>query len=285
MQPPTYFMRRLSVTRHCWCIGAILLPFIIALTSAGAPRTAALQREFRDPPAAARPWVYWFWLNGNITSNGITADLEAMQRASIGGVLIMEVDQGTPVGAAPFGSAVSRDLFKHVCAEANRLGLEVNMNNDAGWCGSGAPFITPDLAMQKLVWTETNVQGPLEFEGNLSQPTTVSNYFKDIALLAFPTPTGDVRIPEIDGKAAFAPRHIPVPARFGYCLTERAFLTTRFGLSARASAATGSFPGVCPRANGPFCDSATRPPEKTTIPLRKPGAGWNRISSVKPPRE
>src|SRR5512133_1039358 len=59
-----------------------------------------------SPPAAAKPWVYWFWLNGNITSNGISADLEAMQRAGIGGVLIMEVDQGAPAGPAAFaGSA------------------------------------------------------------------------------------------------------------------------------------------------------------------------------------
>ena len=49
-----------------------------------------LAQEFRQPPASARPWVYWFWLNGNITRAGITADLEAMQRAGIGGVLIMD---------------------------------------------------------------------------------------------------------------------------------------------------------------------------------------------------
>ena len=57
---------------------------------------ADLQRGFAQPPATARPWVYWFWLNGNITRGGITADLEAMHRVGIGGVLIMEVDQGVP---------------------------------------------------------------------------------------------------------------------------------------------------------------------------------------------
>ena len=60
--------------------------------------TGDLAKEFASPPGAARPWVYWFWLNGNITREGITADLEAMQRVGIGGVLIMEVDQGTPPG-------------------------------------------------------------------------------------------------------------------------------------------------------------------------------------------
>ena len=102
-----------------------------------------LQKSFVTPPDSARPWVYWFWLNGNITREGITADLEAMQHAGIGGVLIMEVDQGAPKGAVAFASPAWRELFKHVCAEADRLGLEVNMNNDAGWCGSGGPWITP----------------------------------------------------------------------------------------------------------------------------------------------
>lgn len=80
------------------------------------PDAPALVREFRKPPATARPWVYWFWLNGNITEHGITADLEAMKRAGIGGVLIMEVDQGTPLGPIPFARPQWRSLFKLVSA-------------------------------------------------------------------------------------------------------------------------------------------------------------------------
>ena len=83
--------------------------FLLVLSLAGAGHAAdrygKLQQGFAQPPASARPWVYWFWLNGNVTSNGITADLEAMQRVGIGGVLIMEVDQGAPKGAAAFGAA------------------------------------------------------------------------------------------------------------------------------------------------------------------------------------
>ena len=51
-----------------------------------------------------------------------------------------------------------------------RLGLEVNMNNDAGWNGSGGPWIKPEQSMQKVVWTETDVEGPKRFEGALPQP-------------------------------------------------------------------------------------------------------------------
>ena len=168
---------------------------------------------FQNPPPSARPWVYWFWLNGNLTKEGITADLEAMKRVGIGGVLIMEVDQGAPPGPARFGSDPWRELFKHVCAEAARLGLEVNMNNDAGWCGSGGPWITPDLAMQKVVWAETAVPGSKHFEGVLPQPPATANYYRDIAVLAFPNPSGNARIENIQAKAAFVPQHnLPAPA-------------------------------------------------------------------------
>src|SRR5690242_17013001 len=47
-----------------------------------------LTEGFSQPPDSARPWVFWFWLNGNITREGITADLEAMQRVGIGGAWI-----------------------------------------------------------------------------------------------------------------------------------------------------------------------------------------------------
>src|SRR6185369_2877827 len=146
-----------------------------------------IQKEFVTPPADARPWVYWFWLNGNVNSNGITADLEAMKRVGIGGVLIMEVNQGTPKGPADFGKENWRELFKHVCAEAARLGLQVNMNNDAGWCGSGGPWITPDLSMQKLVWAETNITGPGQLHLVLPKPRLLSSYYRDIAVFALPT--------------------------------------------------------------------------------------------------
>lgn len=181
--------------------------------TSGSPGRAQLAAGFQDPPPAARPWVYWFWLDGNLTKGGITADLEAMERVGIGGVLIMEVDQGAPAGPARFGSEPWRELFKHVCSEAARLGLEVNMNNDAGWNGSGGPYITPELSMQKVVWTETSLTGPQPYEGTLAAPQKMADYYRDIAVLAFPSPAGNARIDDIQAKAAFVTRHnLPAPA-------------------------------------------------------------------------
>lgn len=176
---------------------------LLAYSATGAETSEVLEADFVSPPEAARPWVYWFPLDGNITREGITADLEAMARVGIGGVLYMETNQGTPPGAAPFGGPVWRSLFQHACREAARLGIEVRMNNDAGWCGSGGPWITPELSMQKVVWSETDMEGPRRFEGDLARPDGLADWYRDIAVLAFPTPKNPAAIAGVQGKAAF----------------------------------------------------------------------------------
>ncbi len=184
---------RLKTAAICFC-----LLLCVVSSFAGAD----LKAGFVSPPADCRPWVYWFWLNGNITKEGITADLEAMKRVGIGGVLIMEVDQGAPVGPVDFMSPKWRELFKHVISEAGRLGLEVNMNNDAGWNGSGGPWITPEQSMQKVVSTSVDLAGPQPFEGQLEQPETAHGYYRDIRVLAFPS-VGSHRIHDIQARAAY----------------------------------------------------------------------------------
>ncbi len=184
---------------------------LTALASGSDP----LLRGFASPPASARPWVYWFWLNSNITKNGITADLEAMRRVGIGGVLIMETDQGAPVGPVPFAGPEWRALFHHAVSEAHRLGLQINMNDDAGWCGSGGPWITPELSMQKVVWSETQARGAAGAQTlTLPKPPTVAGYYKDVAVLAFPTP-GTFRIPDIAGRAGFVRQEFAPTTVFG----------------------------------------------------------------------
>jgi hypothetical protein len=187
-------------------LSAGLLLGIVLAATAGWCVEAPTPATFSTPPQSATPWVYWFWLNSNISREGITADLEAMHRVGIGGVLIMEVDQGIPVGPVPFASPKWRELFKFMVAEASRLGIEVDMNNDAGWNGSGGPWVKPEHAMQRVVWTETAVEG--QFDGALPQPQAVGNFYRDIAVLAFPTPAADTdakkryRIDHIEGKTA-----------------------------------------------------------------------------------
>jgi hypothetical protein len=183
-----------------------ILMALCGLFAAVAPAVdLQLANGFRHPPDSAWPWVYWFWSDGNITRQGITADLEAMRRVGIRGVLIMEVDQDIPKGPARFLSPQWRDLFRFVMQEATRLGIEVNMNNDGGWSGSGGPWITPELSMQVVVWSETNLKGPQRFQGTLAQPKTVRDYYRDIAVLAFPA--ADVRMTEASPKLTMGAGH------------------------------------------------------------------------------
>jgi len=73
-----------------------------SLKANGTDPYAALKTSFQQPPASARPWVYYFPLDGNLTKEGITADFEAMARVGIGGIHYMEVDCGAPKGKADF---------------------------------------------------------------------------------------------------------------------------------------------------------------------------------------
>jgi hypothetical protein len=162
-----------------------------------------LERHFLQPPPDARPWVYWFWKNGNISREGITADLEAMDRVGIGGVILMEVALTTPRGPVRFFSEPWRELFAHAVAEADRLGLKISMNSAPGWTGSGGPWVTPEQSMQKVVASETNVSGPRRLDEVLPQPETLHEFYRDIAVLAFPTPQGEYRVADFREKALY----------------------------------------------------------------------------------
>ncbi len=162
-----------------------------------------LAREFISPPDSARPWVYWFWMDGNLSREGMTADLEAMRAAGLGGMIVMEVDVGVPRGPVKFMSPEWRQHFTHAMREAERLGLQATINAGPGWTGSGGPWVKPEQSMQQVTASETAVEGPRRFEGVLPQPKSRAGFYRDVAVLAFPTPAGDARIADLPEKALF----------------------------------------------------------------------------------
>jgi len=201
----------------------ILLALAICAAAAGCgsrPPSDALAKGFAAPPAGARPWVYWMWMDGNLSREGITADLEAMQKAGIGGVIICEVNVGVPRGPVEFMSPEWRRLFKHVVLEAERLGLEITLNAGPGWTGSGGPWVKPEQSMQHIVASVTEATGPARFEGILPLPKrrpaffgdgglppeqekAKNDFYREVAVLAFPTPKGGGAIADIDEKALY----------------------------------------------------------------------------------
>ena len=186
----------------------LLAVSLLALASPLPGRTAppdALAQGFVSPPASAKPQTWWHWMNGNVTAAGITADLEAMKRVGLGGAEIFTVDQGIPAGQVPFMSPDYRKMITLAVKEADRLGLKICLHNCAGWSSSGGPWITPEYAMQFVTTSEQSVTGPAHFDAALPQPPTKNNFYRDIAVLAFPTPVGDSKngIPNFRAKADY----------------------------------------------------------------------------------
>ncbi len=152
-----------------------------------------LETAFRHPPASARAKTWWHWMNGNITADGITRDLEAMNRVGIGGFQIFQVGTGIPKGPVAYGSPEHLKLLEHAANEADRLGLEFDMHNCPGWSSSGGPWITPELSMQHLTWSETFVTGGKLTDIALPRPSSKLGYYRDAFVLAFPSLAGENR--------------------------------------------------------------------------------------------
>ena len=154
--------------------------------AAGTALADPLDAGFQHPPDSARPETWWHWMNGNLTREGLGADLQAMKDIGLGGATIVNVDCGIPRGNVPFMSPEWRGLFKYTVQEANRLGLELCIENCAGWSSSGGPWNTPENAMQKLVTSEVHVTGPSDYNATFPSPPVTLNTYHDVAVLAFP---------------------------------------------------------------------------------------------------
>ncbi|HEX5655381.1 MAG TPA: glycosyl hydrolase, partial [Chitinophagaceae bacterium] len=150
-----------------------------------------LEANFLTPTTKSYPYTYWFWMNGNISKEGITLDLEAMKRVGIAGVFNFDVGTGIPKGPIDYLSKEWLALKKHAMKECNRLGIEFTLHNCPGWSASGGPWITAELAMQQLSWSETYLAGGKTIHHRIPQPPSRLDYYRDIAVLAFPSLEGE----------------------------------------------------------------------------------------------
>ncbi|SIO54643.1 glycosyl hydrolase [Chitinophaga niabensis] len=180
----------------------------------------SLKAGFLQPPPAARPGVYWYFMDGNQSKTSMTADLESMKRAGIGNLVFLEVNVGVPRGKVDFLSEEWQELFAHAVHEAERLGIEITLGVGPGWSGSGGPWVTPNQSMQHLVASTTKVIGgsagpvnlpipeprkPFFGEGGLTpvMKTQWKAFYEDVAVLAFPTPSAEHQIKDADEKALY----------------------------------------------------------------------------------
>ena len=163
----------------------------LLLTVAGSLAFGAdsLEHVFQSPPPSTEPYMYWYWLNNNVSAKGITADLEAMKQAGIGEVFIGHViSDGIPEGTVPILSPEWWQLVEFAVREGDRIGVRVGMFNGPGWSQSGGPWMKPEQSMRYLVSAEARVAGGQTFRG---VPPKHEKAIQDVALIAYPLPGDD----------------------------------------------------------------------------------------------
>ncbi len=140
---------------------------------------------FANPPDTAKPWVYWWWLDSNATREGITKDLEEMKAQGIAGALIFDAGEGhTSPQGPPFMSPDWLALFKHAVVEAHRLGMQLSFNICSGW-NAGGTWVTPDLAIKSLTWSQSDLNGPAAVSQDLPMPAVAEGYYRDVSVMAY----------------------------------------------------------------------------------------------------
>lgn len=158
---------------------SLLIATLIALPAAAAPLLA----DFINPPDSARPRVWWHWMDGNISKTGILEDLQWMKRVGLGGVQQFDGSLFTPqvvAERAVYGSPAWQADLRTAAVEAQRLGLELAIAGAPGWSETGGPWVKPEQAMKKLVWSELTVDGG-SADPLLPAPPKVAGPFMDVA--------------------------------------------------------------------------------------------------------
>ncbi|MFC0514858.1 glycosyl hydrolase [Mucilaginibacter angelicae] len=184
-------------------------------------QVSKLKAGFINPPDSAKPGVYWYFMDGNMSAKSITADLESMKKAGIGNLIFLEVNVGIPRGPVDFLSEEWQNMFAHAVKEAKRLGIEITLGIGPGWTGSGGPWVPVSQSMQHLVSSTINITGGTRQQITLPIPQPKAPYFgegaftpelkkqwndfyEDVAVIAYPTPaSASAKIADIDEKALY----------------------------------------------------------------------------------
>src|SRR5438067_11542625 len=186
------FMKRFILVLHT-CICCIALQGRAQVRSVSYAKDE-LKQAFLHPGEAAKPWMFWYWMQAAVTREGITADLLAMKQAGIGGAYLMPIKgSANPPYLTPSVEQLTPEwwaMVKFTMQEADRIGVKLAMHDCDGFALAGGPWITPELSMQKVVWSKVKVAGGKVYRDTLPTPSHYKNYYKDIEILAYPSPPG-----------------------------------------------------------------------------------------------
>ena len=179
------------------CMGCLFC-FLLPAQTPEQASSAALMRGFETPPNSARPRVWWHWMNGNISEEGIRLDLDWMQSVGLGGVTIFEGAIRTPQVVPHRLIYMKPDwkkAFDYAVTQARSKGMEVAIASSPGWSETGGPWVPAAQGMKKLVWSATRVKGGRPFMGILPHPPEVDGTFQDFAVAGRRGPDGKVITP------------------------------------------------------------------------------------------
>ncbi|NJL19010.1 MAG: hypothetical protein HC901_01495 [Bdellovibrionaceae bacterium] len=163
--------------RYTRCVG------LFGMLSLSAQGMGVVRLAFQSPPDTTKPWCYWYWLDGDITKEGITKDLETMAGVGIGRAMIGNINLKEKTGPVKMMSPEWMALTRHALSEGNRLGVDMYLFNGPGWSQSGGPWIKPGQSMRRVMWREFSTGG-----GNFSKKVRPDEIIpgQDIAVLAVP---------------------------------------------------------------------------------------------------
>ena len=203
----------------------IFLAFSTLQNCSDPKETDELEAGFKDPPHSAKPRVWWHWMNGNITKEGIKADLKWMDRIGIGGFQNFDAALMTPKivdKRLAYMTPEWKDSFRYTTELADSLGLEMAIAGSPGWSESGGPWVPAKDGMKKYVWKEVTVEGGKEFNGTIPKPPSTTGtfqnfpvehglllteetpeppeYYQDIGVYAYRVPDADVSMKELNPK-------------------------------------------------------------------------------------
>ncbi|MDT0508288.1 glycosyl hydrolase [Novosphingobium sp. MMS21-SN21R] len=162
----------------------LLTPMAFAESPAPTATTApTLEQQFQDPPMEARPRVWWHWMNGNISKDGIAKDMAWMKRVGIGGLQNFDAGLDTPQIVDKrliYMTPEWKDAFRFAATEADRLGLELAIAASPGWSETGGPWVKAEDGLKKVVWSETRIKGGKAFTGKLAMPPANTGPYLDM---------------------------------------------------------------------------------------------------------
>ena len=171
----------------------LLLTCLVAVATMSLAAQNYLEHEFLNPKDEHKPIIIWQWMDGLVTREGITADLEAFKEAGLAGVQNFQIGGPRQIQVSDTTNAIGSEKWKGLMRwamdECERLGLTFGTHNCPGWSSSAYPTMEPRYSMLQLVYSEVPVPTNKRTKAiHLPRPEvdTVWNYYEDVAVMAVP---------------------------------------------------------------------------------------------------